>query len=103
MSPAGGNGINYAIMDAVATANILGDSLKAGHVTEAELAKVQKRRERPTRIIQAVVNQIQNTVLKRALDPNAEFEIPGIVRMPLFGHVIARFIGFGITPEHIQD
>lgn len=51
MSPAGGNGINYAIMDAVAAANILTAPLQAGQVTFADLARVQRRREWPTRII----------------------------------------------------
>ncbi|MEP7199240.1 MAG: FAD-dependent oxidoreductase [Chloroflexota bacterium] len=103
MSPAGGNGINYAVMDAVAAANMLSAPLKAGRVTTDNLARVQKRRERPTRIIQAIVNVIQDVALKSALDPNKPFEIPAIVRVPLVGHTIARLIAIGIGPEHVKD
>jgi 2-polyprenyl-6-methoxyphenol hydroxylase-like FAD-dependent oxidoreductase len=102
MSPAGGNGINYAIMDAVAAANILSAPLKMGRVTLDDLAKVQKRRERPTRIIQSAVNIIQDTALKQALDPNKEFELPPIIHVPGFSGLIARVIGFGVSPEHVK-
>src|SRR5213078_1516373 len=66
MSPARGNGINYAIMDAVAAANLLTTPLKAGFVTVADLARVQRRREWPTRVIQAMVNVFQDRRLKSA-------------------------------------
>src|SRR5438046_7389663 len=70
MSPAGGNGINYAIMDAVAAANILTAPLQAGLVTVADLACVQRRREWPTRVVQAIVNFMQDSLLRSALDNN---------------------------------
>jgi 2-polyprenyl-6-methoxyphenol hydroxylase-like FAD-dependent oxidoreductase len=54
MSPVGGVGINYAIQDAVVAANVLAGPLMAGRTTEADLAEVQRQREWPTRIIQAV-------------------------------------------------
>jgi hypothetical protein len=66
MSPASSNGINDAIMDTVPTANILTESLKAGRVTTADLARVQRRRELPTRIIQAIISGVQDRVINRA-------------------------------------
>src|SRR5262249_51653481 len=102
MSPAGGNGINYAIMDAVAAANILSEPLKRGHISEAELAKVQKRRERPTKIIQAGVNVIQATGLNSALAPNKNFALPPVSHVPGFAGLVARVIAYGVSPEHVK-
>lgn len=103
MSPAGGNGINYAIMDAVAAANILSVPLKAGAVAIDDLARVQRRRERPTKIIQALVNLIQNNVFKQTLDPNRAFTPPRLMRWPVVGNLAARLMGFGILREHVKD
>lgn len=103
MSPAGGNGINYAIMDAVATANLLTEPLKAGCVTDEDLARVQRRRERPTRVIQAIVNQIQERVLRPALDSRREFQPPSVIRWPIVSEIAARVIGFGIGREHVRE
>lgn len=103
MSPAGGNGINYAIMDAVATANILSAPLLTGQVTVSDLARVQRRRARPTKIIQTLINVLQNNVFKQALDPNRAFTPPRLMRWPLLGSLAARLVGFGILREHVQD
>jgi 2-polyprenyl-6-methoxyphenol hydroxylase-like FAD-dependent oxidoreductase len=102
MSPAGGNGINYAIMDAVAAANILTAPLQAGHVSVNDLARVQRRREWPTRIIQAVVNVMQENLLKAALDPDASFTFPRFLGWPLVRKLLPRLFGFGILPEHVE-
>ncbi len=102
MSPAGGNGINYAIMDAVAAANILTAPLQAGNVTVADLARVQRRREWPTRIIQAVVNLVQDRLLKAALDPKGSFTFPSFLGWPLMRKLPPLIFGFGILPEHVQ-
>jgi 2-polyprenyl-6-methoxyphenol hydroxylase-like FAD-dependent oxidoreductase len=102
MSPAGGNGINYAIMDAVATANILSEPLRHGRLSVADLARVQRRRELPTRIIQAIVNGMQKRMLKSVLDPNTSFSLPLFLRLPLFSHFAPRVLGFGIRPEHVK-
>lgn len=102
MSPAGGNGINYAIMDAVAAANILTAPLQTGHVTVADLARVQRRRELPTRIVQAIVNFMQDSLLKAALDPNGTFTFPRFLGWPLIRKVPPLIFGFGILPEHVQ-
>jgi 2-polyprenyl-6-methoxyphenol hydroxylase-like FAD-dependent oxidoreductase len=103
MSPAGGNGINYAVMDAVAAANILTAPLQAGRVTVADLARVQRRRELPTRVIQAIVNLMQNSLLKAALDPNGSFTFPSFLGWPLVRKLPPLLFGFGIRPEHVQQ
>lgn len=101
MSPAGGNGINYAVMDAVATANMLSEPLQAGKVTEADLARVQHRRERPTKIIQAIVNQMQERMIKTALDPDKSVQFPRFLRWAVIRDLPAHVVGFGIQPEHV--
>src|SRR5215471_17179415 len=103
MSPAGGNGINYAIMDAVAAANLLTAPLQAGKLTEADLARVQRRREWPTRIIQAMVNLLQDRLLKAALDPNGSFSFPSFFGWPLVRKLIPLLLAFGIRPEHVRQ
>ena len=103
MSPAGGNGINYAIMDAVAAANLLTAPLQAGQVSVADLARVQRRREWPTRVIQAIVNLMQDRLLKAALDPNGSFTFPSFLGWPLVRKLIPLLFGFGIRPEHVQQ
>jgi len=101
MSPAGGNGINYAINDAVATANILGGPLLAGHVSESDLARVQRRRQRPTRIIQAIMGVMQERLLGRALETDQPLEVPAFVPWPLVRRAVGRLIGFGVGREHV--
>jgi len=104
MSPAGGVGINLAIQDAVATANILGETLREGNVTEALLARVQQRREFPTRVTQfAQVNAHKafehlfrtSGPLKAPWQLRAISHVPGVQR--LMGHVV----GIGVRPEHV--
>jgi len=108
MSPAGGNGINYAIMDAVAAANILTGPLKAGTLQVSDLAAVQKRREWPTRIIQAIISGVQDRLINRALDPGAAVQLPLALRLPLIRNLPlirdlpARLAGFGIRREHVK-
>jgi len=103
MSPAGGNGINYAIMDAVAAANILTAPLQAGQVTVADLARVQRRRELPTRVIQAFVNFMQDRLLKAALDSKGSFTFPSFLNWPLVRKLPMLIFGFGILPEHVRQ
>ncbi|HEX7976433.1 MAG TPA: FAD-dependent oxidoreductase [Anaerolineales bacterium] len=108
MSPAGGNGINYAIMDAVAAANRLTEPLQRGEVTVLDLAAVQRRRIWPTRIVQTVVSRVQDQVINRALDPGMAFQVPGVFRapfirrLPVIGALPAHFMGFGIRREHVR-
>jgi 2-polyprenyl-6-methoxyphenol hydroxylase-like FAD-dependent oxidoreductase len=103
MSPAGGNGINYAVMDAVATANILSGPLQAGNVTESDLARVQHRREHPTKIIQAIVNQMQERMIKTALDPSKGVQVPRFLQWPVIRNLPAHVVAFGIQPEHVKE
>ncbi len=102
MSPAGGNGINYAIHDAVAAANLLSGPLRAGNVSANDLARVQRRRELPTRIIQGIVNAMQEGILRQALDSDRPISVPGFVRWPVVSGLVERMMGFGILPEHVR-
>src|SRR5574341_130513 len=97
MSPVGGNGINYAIQDAVVTANLLTRPLLAGRVNPSDLAKVQRQRVWPIRITQAIVTGIQRNLIAAALDPTRPpFEMPAVMRWPILGDFPARFLAYGI-------
>lgn len=106
MSPAGGVGINLAIQDAVATANILGPLLKQGPVGPEQLALVQKRREWPTRMTQRFQVLLQNRMINPVLNSKGPVSAPWIVRRlaqwPLFRRLPARIIGIGFRPEHVR-
>jgi 2-polyprenyl-6-methoxyphenol hydroxylase-like FAD-dependent oxidoreductase len=106
MSPVGGVGINLAIQDAVAAANILAPPLKQGTVTEDHLRAVQRRRAFPTRATQAVQVFIQNRVIGRVLGSTEKLSAPLPVRllrsMPFLTRIPARLIGLGIRPEHVR-
>ena len=83
MSPVGGVGINYAIQDAIVTANILFEPLRQGRVTEADLARVQREREFPTRLIQAIQAQIQERALVPLTHESGQLRVPGWLQMAL--------------------
>jgi 2-polyprenyl-6-methoxyphenol hydroxylase-like FAD-dependent oxidoreductase len=104
MSPVGGVGINLAIQDAVAAANILAIPLRTRAAHDDELASVQKRREFPTRATQRMQIAIQNNVIKRVLD-SSRIKAPWILKLfdrwPLLQRIPARFIGMGFRPEHV--
>jgi 2-polyprenyl-6-methoxyphenol hydroxylase-like FAD-dependent oxidoreductase len=106
MSPVGGMGINLAVQDAVATANILVEPLKAGRVTRGHLQAVQRRRSLPMRTIQWMQVQVQNNVLAPALasaqQPAVPFAIKLLRRFPVLRRIPARLVGMGIRPEHIR-
>lgn len=106
MSPAGGVGINLALQDAVATANLLAAKLKLGQVSLADLDQVQKHREWPTRVIQSMQAFIHRHVVT-GRESRSSDSLPIIVRLlrwfpPLAG-LPARLIGLGPRPEHIQS
>jgi 2-polyprenyl-6-methoxyphenol hydroxylase-like FAD-dependent oxidoreductase len=107
MSPIGGLGINVAIQDAVAAANVLWRPLSEGRVTDAELGEVQRRRERPVRVMQAFQAGIQNRFLKPTLDSTSPPSIPWIVRLiarvPILRDVPPRLIAFGIGRPHVES
>jgi 2-polyprenyl-6-methoxyphenol hydroxylase-like FAD-dependent oxidoreductase len=106
MSPIGGVGINLAIQDAVATANLLEPALQRGAPSLADLAKVQARREFPTKVIQAFQVAAQNMLLAPTLRATTTPKPPWIVRLlnawPWARQFPARFIGLGVRPEHVQ-
>ncbi len=106
MSPIGGVGINLAIQDAVAAANILAKPLAEGRVTDALLAAVQRRRAMPTRVIQWLQVQIQNNVLnpllKSAARPKPPFAAKLLNWFPPLQRLPARIIGLGVRPEHVR-
>lgn len=107
MSPVGGVGINYAIMDAVAASNLLSEPLRSGRVSVSDLAKVQKEREWPTRVIQAIQSFVQKRVIANAFRARPGAGIPLSIRMlfkiPVVRKVPAYILGIGIRPEHVED
>jgi 2-polyprenyl-6-methoxyphenol hydroxylase-like FAD-dependent oxidoreductase len=107
MSPVGGVGINLAIQDAVATANILTQPLKRGAVTDAQLRKVQRRREFPTRMTQAIQVFAHERLLTPALSRQTQIRrLPLALRLlrwfPVLRRIPARVVGVGFRPEHIR-
>jgi 2-polyprenyl-6-methoxyphenol hydroxylase-like FAD-dependent oxidoreductase len=102
MSPVGGVGINYAIQDAVVAANVLSEPLKKGQLQESDLAKIQRQRELPTRIIQAFQSLVQQRVIARAIDSTQTFKPPFLLRLPILRDIPARLIAFGVWPVRIK-
>src|SRR2546423_146782 len=83
MSPVGGLGINVAIQDAVAAANILWQPLSEKRVTDEDLAEVQRRRERAVRVLQAMQGFVQDRFLKPALTSTKPRSIPWLIQLVL--------------------
>jgi 2-polyprenyl-6-methoxyphenol hydroxylase-like FAD-dependent oxidoreductase len=106
MSPVGGVGINYAIQDAVTTANLLSDALLEGRVRLADLAEVQRQRVWPTRLIQAIQGLIQKRIVAQALDQTKPFRAPLLFRLlsrlPVLRDLPGRVIGFGIRRVRVR-
>jgi 2-polyprenyl-6-methoxyphenol hydroxylase-like FAD-dependent oxidoreductase len=106
MSPIGGVGINLAVQDAVAAANILVPSFKSGEVTLETLRRVQKRREFPTRLTQSLQMLIQNNVMTRVLKLEREPKPPSFIKLlnasALLRRIPARLVGIGFRPEHVH-
>ena len=104
MSPAGGVGINLAIQDAVATANLLTTALRERQVTEALLARVQCRREFPTRATQFLQVQAHKGLARVFQNPGpakAPWQLKVAVNIPCVHDVLGRVLGVGVRPEHI--
>jgi 2-polyprenyl-6-methoxyphenol hydroxylase-like FAD-dependent oxidoreductase len=106
MSPIGGVGINLAIQDAVAAANILAGPLASGTCSDADLARVQQRRELPTRIVQRAQVMIQERVLGPALRGRGPQQFPWPLKLlrwfPMLRRIPARLVGIGVRPEHVR-
>jgi 2-polyprenyl-6-methoxyphenol hydroxylase-like FAD-dependent oxidoreductase len=106
MSPVGGVGINLAIQDAVAAANILAAKLAEGNISRRDLEAVQRRRGFPTRATQKLQVIIQNGVIRRVLTSTKSIKAPWILkvtqRLPILRRIPARVIGMGFRPEHVR-
>ena len=108
MSPVGGVGVNLAVQDAVATANLLAAKLANGCPPENELDAVRRRREFPVRMTQAMQVMAQNNIVSAALKPGGEaLKAPLVVRLitavPWLQGITARLIGLGVRPEHVHS
>jgi 2-polyprenyl-6-methoxyphenol hydroxylase-like FAD-dependent oxidoreductase len=106
MSPIGGVGINLAVQDAVAAANILAGPLLAGIVTRRDLARIQARRMWPTQMTQSLQLFIQNRIIRRVLGGTEPLKPPLALKIlgwiPALQRIPARLIGIGVRPEHIR-
>jgi 2-polyprenyl-6-methoxyphenol hydroxylase-like FAD-dependent oxidoreductase len=106
MSPIGGVGINLAVQDAVAAANVLVPAFQRGVPGEADLARVQKRRELPMRVTQALQLGVQKRIIGRVLAARRSLHAPWPVRLlnrfPRLRRIPARLVGLGVRPEHIE-
>ena len=107
MSPVGGIGINLAVQDAVAAANLLWEPLRQGRVTADHLRQLQRRREFPTRLTQRFQVLIQDRVISRVLETADELHPPAAVRLltsiPWVRRIMARIVGLGVRPEHVRS
>jgi 2-polyprenyl-6-methoxyphenol hydroxylase-like FAD-dependent oxidoreductase len=104
MSPIGGVGINLAIQDAVATANLLHAPLRRGMVSDADLARIQQRRMFPTRVTQRIQTAIQDRIIDpvlRGAPPRVSWPLELLQAWPWLQRLPARAIGLGVRPEHI--
>jgi 2-polyprenyl-6-methoxyphenol hydroxylase-like FAD-dependent oxidoreductase len=106
MTPAAGSGIKYAIEDAVVAANVLAAPLKAGRVQLEDLAEVQRQREWPTRVIQAM-GAFALKQGARALRSGQQLTVPRFVRwffrVPAFSRMVARMLAFGLWRVRVQE
>lgn len=107
MSPVAGVGINYAIRDAVVTANVLTHPLLTRSLRTADLADVQRRCEWPVRVIQAIQSLLQRQIFRNALAPGAAGAPPAVLNVlaaiPVLRDLPARIIAFGIWPVHVKN
>ena len=108
MSPIGGVGINLAIQDAVAAANLLWEPLRAGRPTVAHLRRVQARRQWPTRVTQGFQVLVQRRIISQALQGGQARLTPPLAirllaRYPFLQRLPARMVGVGIRAEHVRS
>ncbi|PYN02253.1 MAG: hypothetical protein DME07_11410 [Candidatus Rokuibacteriota bacterium] len=107
MSPVGGVGINLAIQDAVAAANILAAPLRDGSLSLEHLQQVQRRRLPATRIVQRLQILVQDRIVTPVLGSRArKLSVPLalrlLVRIPLLRRIPGRLVGMGVRPEHVR-
>jgi 2-polyprenyl-6-methoxyphenol hydroxylase-like FAD-dependent oxidoreductase len=108
MSPAFGVGVNFAIQDAVATANRVAAPLRNGTLGSYELMRVQRRRLPPVRVMQAIQLQLHKRIARPGPGVNLPTPLPWRIRfmlrllLPIARRVTARVVGRGIRPEHVS-
>lgn len=106
MSPIGGVGVNLAVQDAVAAANLLWQPLKERRLSESDLDRVQRRREFPTRVTQRLQVIVQNNVIDRLLGAGESLPTPWVLRLasrfPPLRAIPAWLVGRGVRPEHVH-
>jgi 2-polyprenyl-6-methoxyphenol hydroxylase-like FAD-dependent oxidoreductase len=117
MSPVGGVGINLAIQDAVAAANILADVLSERRLATDDLAALQRRREWPTRVTQRIQIAVQDELLTPLLAAGGSSDGPAeaharpalplplrvLDRLPVLTRIPARVVGVGVRPERVRS
>ncbi|WP_197968550.1 FAD-dependent oxidoreductase [Bradyrhizobium diversitatis] len=108
MSPVGGVGVNLAVQDAVATANLLADKLQLGCPSEDELDAIRRRREFPVKMTQRMQVIVQNNIISGALQGgDRPLKVPLVVRLvtalPWLQGIPARLLALGVRPEHVHS
>jgi 2-polyprenyl-6-methoxyphenol hydroxylase-like FAD-dependent oxidoreductase len=107
MSPVGGVGVNLAVQDAIAAANILAAPLRENRLTTSHLEQVQRRRTLPMKVIQKMQTVVQERMIDKVLDPTKPVAAPWIMRLfntfPLLRRIPARIVGIGVRPEHVRS
>jgi 2-polyprenyl-6-methoxyphenol hydroxylase-like FAD-dependent oxidoreductase len=107
MSPIGGVGINLAVQDAVAAANILAQPLRDATLTTDHLRRVQRRRELPTRLTQRAQVLIQDRAIRPLMLGQMRAGLPWplrlVRRLPALRRILGRLVGIGVRPEHIRS
>ncbi len=106
MSPIGGVGVNVAVQDAIAAANILAAPLREGRLTTDHLAQVQKRRTFPMKVIQRMQVAVQQNIIDKVLSSDRPVTAPWTVKLfnwfPFLRRIPARVVGIGVRPEHVR-
>jgi len=106
MSPIGGVGVNLAVQDAVAAANVLARPLRNGTLTDSDVAAVEARRAWPTRVTQRLQLALQKAIIAPALTAEEEVKPPLFLRAVAWAPILARLpaylIGVGVRPEHVE-
>ncbi|AFZ22406.1 2-polyprenyl-6-methoxyphenol hydroxylase-like oxidoreductase [Cylindrospermum stagnale PCC 7417] len=102
MLPLGGVGINYAIQDAVTAANILIEPLKRGKLQLHHLAKVQRQRELPIKVIQSFQAFLQKNVTAKAIRAENTYHLPPYWGLPFLRNIVAEILAFGVFPPHLK-
>jgi 2-polyprenyl-6-methoxyphenol hydroxylase-like FAD-dependent oxidoreductase len=106
MSPIGGVGVNVAVQDAIAAANILAAPLRERRLTTDHLAQLQKRRTFPMKVIQGMQVAVQQNIIDKVLSSDRPITAPWTVKLfnwfPVLQRIPARVVGIGVRPEHVR-